>query len=360
MTDVVTIPWLLSAIPIIGAMLGLAVWSQPEKLRIWSIIMTVLSLLAVIGTSGRLSVPTEGPLFLYLLPLAACVSLLGQPVHRDYRLAWVWVMTLLFLGLGLGILTSQHVVGQLALVVLLGLITFLLNWHHDPFWPTSWLGIGTFGLGTFCAGLAVITDPPVSSVASLVACAILLPLVPFHDGFVTALTRLPGSLPSFIVLLLPAIGLHGLAAVLPTVPDVAVSTMTILALVGALYGSIKALAQSRVRVLLAYGSLSFFSILWWFVAASRAVTPQAAVFLGSVALATSGLLLAWQVVRTRYGDDVDPRAISGLALPMPEFAVLLALLALAAMGLPRSGSSPDSWVCFSPRRSHYLLPCLLL
>lgn len=284
MTDVVTIPWLLSAVPIIGAMLGLVVWSQPDKLRIWSIIVTVLSLLAVIGTSGRLTVPTEGPLFLYLLPLAACISLLGQPVHRDYRLAWV--MTLLFLGLGLGFLTSQHVVGQLALVVLLGLITFLLSWHHDPFWPTSWLGIGTFGLGTLCAGLAVTTDPPVSSVASLVACAILLPLVPFHDGFVTALTRLPGSLPSFIVLLLPTIGLHGLAAVLPTVPDVAVSTITILALVSALYGSVKALAQSRVRLLLAYGSLSFFSILWWFVAASRAVTPQAAVFLGSVALAT--------------------------------------------------------------------------
>lgn len=332
MTDVVTIPWLLSAVPIIGAMLGLVVWSQPEKLRIWSIMVTVLSLLAVIGTSGRLTGTAEGPLFLYLLPLAACVSLLGHPVHRDYRLAWV--MTLLFLGLGLGVLTSQNVAGQLALVVLLGLITFLLKWHHDPFWPTSWLGIGTFGLGTLCAGLAVIID---SSVASLVACAILLPLVPFHDGYVSALTRLPGSLPSFIVLLLPAIGLHGLAAVLPTVPDVAVSTLTILALVGALYGSVKALAQSRVRLLLAYGSLSFFSTLWWFVAASHAVTPQAAIFLGSVALATSGLLLAWQVVRTRYGDDVDPRAISGLALPMPEFAVLLSLLALAAMGLPPFG-----------------------
>jgi NADH-quinone oxidoreductase subunit M len=335
MTDIVTAPLLLAAVPIIGAMLGLVVWSQPEKLRIWSIIVTVLSLLAVIGMFGRMTVPAEGLLFVVLLPLAACVSLLGQPVHRDHRLAWV--MTLLFLGLGLGILASQYLVSQITLIALLGLITFLLIWHHDPFWPTSWLGIGTFGLGTLCAGLAMIADPPVSSVASLLACAILLPLVPFHDGYVTALTRLPGSLPPFIVLLLPAIGLHDLAAVLPTLPEVAVSTMTILALVGALYGSVKALAQSRVRLLLAYGSLSFFSILWWFVAASRTVIPQAAVFLGAVALATSGLLLAWQVVRTRYGDDVDPRAISGLVQRMPEFAVLLSLLALAAMGLPPFG-----------------------
>ena len=186
-----------------------------------------------------------------------------------------------------------------------------------------------------CAGLAVIAGPPFSR-ASLLVCAILLPLVPFHDGYLAALTRLPGSLPSFLVLLLPAIGLHGLAAVMPGIPD-AVSTMTVFALIGALYAAIKALAQSRVRLLLAYGSVSFFAILWFFVASARTVTPHTAVFAGAAGLVTGGLLLAWQVIRTRYGDDVDPHAISGLASSMPHFAVLLSLLALAAMGLPPFG-----------------------
>jgi len=335
MTDIVITPLLLAAVPIIGAILGLIVWSQPDKLRTWSVIVTGLSLLAVIGMSGHITETTEGQLFLYLIPLAAGISLLGGPVHLQNRLSWV--LTPLFLGLGLGILTSQQVVSQIALVVLFGLITFLLYWHHNPFWPRSWWGIGVYGLGALCAGLAAIASPPVSALASLLACAILLPLVPFHQGYVSALTRLPGSLPPFIVLLLPAIGLHDLAAVLPTLPDVAVSTMTILALVGALYGSVKALAQSRIRMLLAYGSFSFFSILWWFVAVSRTVMPQAVVFLAAVALVTSGLLMSWQVVRTRYGDDVDPQAISGLFRKMPQFAVLFSLLALAAMGLPPFG-----------------------
>ena len=335
MTDIVIIPLLLAAVPIIGAILGLIVWSQPDKLRTWSVIVTGLSLLAVIGMSGHITETTEGQLFLYLLPLAAGISLLGGPVHLQHRLSWV--LTLLFLGLGLGILTSQQVVSQIALVVLLGLITFLLYWHHNPFWARSWWGIGAYGLGALCAGLAAIASPPVSALASLLACAILLPLVPFHQGYVSALTRLPGSLPSFIVLLLPAIGFQSLAAILPMMPDVAISTITILALVGALYGSIKALAQSRVRLLLAYGSLSFFSILWWFVAVSRTIVPQAVVFLSAVALVTSGLILTWQVVRTRYGDDVDPQAISGLFRKMPRFAVLFSLLALAAMGLPPFG-----------------------
>ena len=335
MTDIVITPLLLAAVPIIGAILGLIVWSQPDKLRTWSVIVTGLSLLAVIGMSGHITERTEGQLFLYLLPLAAGISLLGGPVHLQNRLSWV--LTPLFLGLGLGILTSQQAVSQIALVVLFGLITFLLYWHHNPFWPRSWWGIGAYGLGALCAGLAAIASPPVSALASLLACAILLPLVPFHQGYVSALTRLPGSLPSFIVLLLPVIGFHRLAAIIPMVPDVAVSTMTILALVGALYGSVKALAQSRIRMLLAYGSLSFFSILWWFVAVSRIVMPQAVVFLAAVALVTSGLLMSWQVVRTRYGDDVDPQAISGLFRKMPQFAVLFSLLALAAMGLPPFG-----------------------
>jgi NADH-quinone oxidoreductase subunit M len=213
----------------------------------------------------------------------------------------------------------------------------LLYRHHTELWPISWWGIGSFGFGALCVGIAAVADPPFSSMASLLACAILLPLIPFHDGYLTALTRLPGGLPSFIVLLLPVVGLHGLAPVIPTVPETVAWTVSLLALAGSLYGAVKALAQSRVRLLLAYGSLSFFSMLWWFAAATRTTAPRAALMVGGVGLATSGLLLAWQVIRTRYGDDVDPQAISGLAFTMPRYALLLSLLALAAMGMPPFG-----------------------
>jgi NADH-quinone oxidoreductase subunit M len=325
-------PWLVTAVPLVGALAGLTVWSRPDKLKAWSVAVTLLSLLAVLGTFFRLTASTEGLLFVVLFPLAACVSLLGQPVHRDHRLAWI--MTLVCLGIGLGIVTLPAPVGRTALPLLLGLITFLLYWHRDPFWGASWLGIGTYMLGTLGAGIATATDSPFTAILT---CAILLPLVPLHHGYVAALTRLPGSLPAFTVLLLPAVGLHRLAALMPGLPESTGTAVTALALAGALYGAIKAVAQSRVRLLLAYGSLSFCSLIWWFAAGGHAVRPQAAVFLGSVALVTGGLLLAWQVIRTRYGDDVDPRAISGLAARMPQFAVLISLLALASMGLPPFG-----------------------
>lgn len=335
MMDDTLIPWLLAGIPLLGVLASLPFRSDPERLKGSSVVWAVISLGSVGGFAGRIDVPLEGLLPLYLLPLAATISILGQPAHQHHRRSWM--LTLLFLGLGLSALSSERPISLLSVSLLLVLVAVLLYRHHSALWPRSWWGIGAYGLGALCAALSVAADAPLSSVASLLACAVLLPLVPFHDGHLTALTRLPGSLPSFIVVLLPMVGLHQLASAMPTVPDIVAWTVSLFALVGASYGALKALAQSRVRLLLAYGSLSFFSILWWFAAASRMVTPRSALLVGTVGLATSGLMVAWQVVRTRYGDDVDPQAISGLASGMPQYAVLLSLLALAAMGLPPFG-----------------------
>jgi NADH-quinone oxidoreductase subunit M len=326
---------LLASVPLLGALLCLTVWSRPAHVKPTSIVMTMISLGATIGLSPFLTVSSEGFLLLFLLPLAACLSILGQPTHKTHRSAWV--LTLVFLGLGLSILASHGVMGQLALLVLFGLVIGLLYRHHSALWPMSWWGIGVYGLGMVAAVTSDVTEPPVSTVASLLACAVLLPLVPLHSGYFTALTRLPGNLPSFIVVLFPAVGLHGLVAVTPVLPNnVAVAIMGF-AVIGALYGAVRALAQSRMRLRLAYSSLSLFSMLWWFAVAAGITTAWASVFVGAVSFGTSGLLLAWQVIRTRYGDDVDPQAVSGLASTMPRFAVLLSLVALAVMGLPPFG-----------------------
>jgi NADH-quinone oxidoreductase subunit M len=329
------IVWLLAGTPVLGAIAGLLFWSHPYRLKLSSIAWSTVSLGLVAELSGQVGMLPEGFLPLYLLPLTAMLSLLGQPAHADHRSSYI--MTLLLLGLGLGVLTDQPPVASAALLLLFVLIAGLLYRHHSALWPISWWGIGTYGLGALCAALSLAADAPQSSVASLVASAVLLPLMPFHDGHLTAVTRLPGNLPSFVVLLLPLLGLHGITTALPSTPDTVTWTLGIFALVGVFYGAIKALAQTRVRLLLAYGSLSFFSMLWWFAAATRSATPRSALLVGTVGLATSGLLIAWQVVRTRYGDDVDPQAVSGLASGMPQYAVLLSLLALAAMGLPPFG-----------------------
>ena len=85
-----------------------------------------------------------------------------------------------------------------------------------------------------------------------------------------------------------------------------------------------------------YGSLALFSILWWYLATTRTAVPETVVYLSAVGLATSGLLIARYVLRARYG-EIDLRALTGLAEPMPRFAIALSLLAVAALGLPPFG-----------------------
>lgn len=335
MTGSALIAWLLVGLPFSGALTGFLFWSNPARLKYASVVWAVVSLGAAAGLSSWLVIPPEGFLPLYLLPLTAVTSLLAQPTHADHRISWI--LTLVFLGLGLCVLTSPPAVGSLALILLFSLIAYLLYHHHSPLWPMSWWGIGTYVFGALCAALSLLAQAPLASVASLAASAALLPLVPFHNGHLASVTRLPGNLPSFMALLLPIVGLHRLASALPAAPDTIAAAVGIFALAAALYGAAKALVQTRVRLLLAYGSLSFFAMTWWFAAATRMATPRSALLVGTVGLATSGLLVAWQIVRTRYGDDVDPQAVSGLASGMPQFAVLLSVLALAAMGLPPFG-----------------------
>jgi NADH-quinone oxidoreductase subunit M len=325
-------PWLSTAMPLVGALAGRIFCQDPHQLKTSCLLWSVLSL-APIAASG-VAVP-EGPLLLYLLPIAAAISLLGQPVHRDHRLSWL--MTLVCLGLGIGVIIHHGVFAHLFLLALLAITISLLVSHHTTLWPISWWGIGLFGLASVGVIMTAFTDPPIASSAAFLTCVVLIPLLPFHTGYLTALTRLPGNLPSFAAVLLPSVGLHFMVVMLPTIPITITGLVSLFALAGALYGAVKALAQTRVRLMLSYGSLSFFSVLWWFAAMSHMATSRAAVLVAAISLATCGLLIAWQIIRTRYGDDVDPLSISGLASSMPSYGVLLSLLALAAMGLPPFG-----------------------
>ncbi len=177
------------------------------------------------------------------------------------------------------------------------------------------------------------------SLLFLALVALILPLFPFHGLYVAALTRQPGSsgtLPGILAILLPAAGLFGASFVLPNLSHGVEAGIRALALFGAFYGTVKALVQVRVSLLLAYSSLSFDSILWWHLAGMGKVTLPAAVFAGTAAWVTGGLLLAWGRMRIRYGDLPLDR-IGGLARPMPRLFLLMALLVMAGAGLPPFG-----------------------
>ena len=328
------IPWLLIAIPCMGAVLSLPWWSSLHRLKTGALLTAMASLLASMALSWELHESLPGMPFLCLLPLTVFLSLLGQPLHQDNRTAWL--ATLVLLGLGLGILTGQGMTRLIMVVTLLGLFCGVIFRYRNGVIPDVWRALATYGLGMASAILSLFLPAPASTVAVLVTCATFLPLFPMHGGFVASLTGLPGNLPAFAAVLLPVLGFHSLLLLLPNLTGAMFHTVTILALVGAGYGSLLALNQSRVLPRLAYAGLAFFSILWWYVAGTGAAPVQTMVYLSAVGLAMTGLLLAWYSIRARYG-DIDMRSLGGLAYPMPRFSTLLSLLALAALGMPPFG-----------------------
>ena len=195
---------------------------------------------------------------------------------------------------------------------------------------------GLIALGLVLSATVRVGDLSATDVARFFAAALMLPLFPLHGVYVVALTRLPGYVAMCLAVLLPTVGLYVLMGLLPEMPAEFLRGVSVLALFGALYGSLKALVQFRVTRLLAYASLAFFSILWWYLAVTGTYTAQAAVYTSAVALVTGGLFLAWHRVQARYG-DLDLNRIGGLARPMPRFATLLSLLVMAAIGLPPFG-----------------------
>ena len=189
-------PWLLLAIPFLGAGLGLLMNASLQRMKTVALATTGMSLLAVIGTSLVQSEPAAAMSWLCLLPVTAFLTLLGQPLHRDNRSAWI--ITLILLGVTLGILTSRATARELLLMLLLGLVCGLLYRHQQGSAPATWRGMSSFGLGIMTTVMALALPAPASTIASLVTCATLLPLLPLHSGFVAALGVLPGNLKNVV------------------------------------------------------------------------------------------------------------------------------------------------------------------
>lgn len=166
----------------------------------------------------------------------------------------------------------------------------------------------------------------------LLASALLLPLFPLHGIYVSALSKTPRTLSIALALLLPAAGLF----LIPELPPALMPAIGVLAAFGAVWGSVKALTQIHVSKLLSYAGLALYSVLWWHVSQVGKVDTHALSYAAGVTLAIGGLTLAWSRIRSRYG-DLDLHQIGGLFRPMPRFALCMALLVMAATGLPPFG-----------------------
>lgn len=180
----------------------------------------------------------------------------------------------------------------------------------------------------------------------LLGFGVKVPLVPLHTWLPQFALAAPGSLTALIVgLKLGAFGLIRFA--IPLAPQAALDLHWLLAGLGTvaiLYGAVGMLAQSNLRLGLAYASICHVGLAVLGLASCTAQAVQGAVsLLLSFSVATGGAFVLLEFLRQRTG-STDVNALGGVAKTMPLLATGFMICGLAGVGMPGTSSFPGEFM----------------
>lgn len=180
----------------------------------------------------------------------------------------------------------------------------------------------------------------------LVGFGVKVPFVPLHTWLPQFSLAAPGSLTALLVGL--KLGAYGLIRVaLPLTPDVASDFHWLLAGLGTvslIYGAVGMLAQTNLRVALAYASVCHVGLAILGLASFSVQGVHGAVsLLLSFSVATGGAFLLLEFLRQRTG-STDINALGGAAKTMPLLATGVLICGLAGVGMPGTSSFPGEFM----------------
>ena len=178
--------------------------------------------------------------------------------------------------------------------------------------------------------------------------AIKTPLFPFH-------TWLPLSTqegPVAIVALLTGLklGAYGMIRfVIPLAPTVSRELHWLIAglgVIGIIYGAVMAIAQTNMRKMLAYSSMSHVGLVILAISSFNIQGIQGAIFqLLNFSIIASGLFLMSGFLRHRVG-STDTLSLGGAAKSMPLLAAFFLFFGLASIGVPGTSGFPAELLIF--------------
>ncbi|HEY0720068.1 MAG TPA: NADH-quinone oxidoreductase subunit M [Gammaproteobacteria bacterium] len=172
--------------------------------------------------------------------------------------------------------------------------------------------------------------------------AVKTPLFPFHSWL--PLMAMEGPVAIVATLTGLKLGAYGLLRfAVPLAPQAAQELYWLLiglATIGILYGAVAALAQTNLRRMLAYSSMSHVGLVVLGIASFNLQGVQGAVLqLLNFTLVAGGSFLLLAMLRQRTG-STDIADLGGVVHSMPLLAALFLLLGLAGMGVPGTSGFP--------------------
>jgi NADH-quinone oxidoreductase subunit M len=180
----------------------------------------------------------------------------------------------------------------------------------------------------------------------LLGFAFKIPLVPLHTWLPLMAMQGPASVTATLVGL--KLGAYGLIRyVIPLAPQAAQEFAWLLATAGAigmLYGAVAAMAQTNLRRMLAFSSISHVGLVVLGIATFTQQGLQGAIFqLLNFVVIASGLFLITGLLHHRMG-STDIISLGGTARTMPLLSAFFLLFGLAAMGIPGTSGFPAEFL----------------
>ncbi|MFO0701696.1 MAG: NADH-quinone oxidoreductase subunit M [Nitrospira sp.] len=178
--------------------------------------------------------------------------------------------------------------------------------------------------------------------AFFAAFAVKVPMFPFHTWLPDAHVEAPTAGSVILASVLLKMGTYGFIRFsLPMLPDASrlfTPLIVVLSIVAIIYGAYMALAQSDLKKLIAYSSVSHmgFVTLGLFMFNIQGI-EGAIMQMVNHGITTGGLFLCVGVIYERTHSRQIADNI-GLTKPMPRYATLLVIFALSSLGLPGTNS----------------------
>jgi len=172
------------------------------------------------------------------------------------------------------------------------------------------------------------------------AFAVKVPMFPFHTWLPDAHVEAPTAGSVILASIMLKLGTYGfIRLAIPLFPAAAMSPgmrtgIILLAVIGVIYGSLVAMAQSDFKKLVAYSSVAHLGMvmLGLFALTRESVQGAMMVMIGH-GLSTGALfLLIGMIYERRHSREIA--AYGGIAKVVPIFATLLTVVALSSIGLP--------------------------